>query len=283
MSVQPAASPAAAEIDLPVAGMTCASCVNRVERFLRKTPGVEVATVNLATETATIRYLPEIAGRAELVGAVEAAGYEVPSRSATTDGWALEGGAGMTDAAEATERARQLRILGVQAAVAVGVGLAILAAMWIPQSLVGLEDLNRLALVPATIVQLWAGRRFYVAAWRSFRHGFGTNMSTLVVVGTTAAWAYSVVVTLWPDVVARAGLEPATYFDTSSLIVGLVLTGRWLEARARHQTTGAIRALLALRPDTARLVTPSGDRDVPLADVRPGDLLRVRPGERVPV
>src|SRR5436190_2111408 len=84
--------------------------------------------------------------------------------------------AGMTDAAEATERARQLRILGVQAAVAVGVGLAILAAMWIPQSLVGLEDLNRLALVPATIVQLWAGRRFYVAAWRSFRHGFGTNM-----------------------------------------------------------------------------------------------------------
>src|SRR3954452_21316098 len=112
-----------AELTLPVEGMTCASCVNRVERFLRKTPGVEVATVNLATETATIRYLPEVAGRAELVGAVEAAGYEVPSRSATTDGSALEAGAGMTDAAGATERARQLRILGVQSAVAVGVGL----------------------------------------------------------------------------------------------------------------------------------------------------------------
>src|SRR3954454_3576223 len=139
MSAQRAASPGAAEIDLPVAGMTCASCVNRVERFLRKTPGVQVATVNLATETATIRYLPDIAGRAELVGAVDAAGYEVPSPSVTTDAWAREAGAGITDAAEASERARQLRTLGVQAAVAVGVGLAILVAMWIPQSLVGLE------------------------------------------------------------------------------------------------------------------------------------------------
>ncbi|HEU4672325.1 MAG TPA: heavy metal translocating P-type ATPase [Candidatus Limnocylindrales bacterium] len=267
------------EIDLPVVGMTCASCVNRVERFLNKTPGVETATVNLATETATIRYLPDVAGRDDLVRAVEAAGYEVrPEPAARTA--ASSAGAG---ALEAEERARELRTLGRQALVSVLVGLVVLGAMWLPQTLVGLEDLNRLALLPATLVQFWAGRRFYDAAWRSFRHGFGTNMSTLVVVGTTAAWAYSAVVTLWPDLVMRAGIEPASYFDTSALIVGLVLTGRWLEGRARHQTTGAIRALLALRPDTARLVTPEGDRDVALTDVAVGDLLRVRPGDRVPV
>jgi Cu+-exporting ATPase len=267
-----------AELDLPVAGMTCASCVNRVERFLSKTPGVAGASVNLATETATIRYLPDVAARADLVRAVEEAGYEVrPERQATREA--------ATDAAalDAEERARELRLLGRQAFVSVGLGLLILLVMWLPQTLVGLEDLNKLALLPATLVQFWAGRRFYEAAWRSFRHGFGTNMSTLVVVGTTAAWAYSSIVTLWPNLVVAAGIEPATYFDTSSLIVGLVLTGRWLEGRARLQTTGAIRALLALRPETARLVGPNGDREVPLADVQPGDLLRVRPGDRVPV
>ncbi|HEY3524119.1 MAG TPA: heavy metal translocating P-type ATPase [Candidatus Limnocylindrales bacterium] len=271
--------PSAAEIELPVVGMTCASCVNRVERFLNKTPGVESASVNLATETATIRYLRDLAARDDLVRAVEAAGYEVRPEPADRAAVATSG----VGAFDADERARELRVLGRQALVSVVVGLTVLAAMWLPQPFVGLEDLNRLALLPATLVQFWAGRRFYDAAWRSFRHGFGTNMSTLVVVGTTAAWAYSAIVTLWPELVMRAGIEPATYFDTSSLIVGLVLTGRWLEGRARLQTTGAIRALLALRPDTARLVTPKGDRDVPLAEVAVGDLLRVRPGERVPV
>src|SRR3712207_4407963 len=108
-------------------------------------------------------------------------------------------------------------------------------------------------------------------------------MNTLVAVGTSAAWAYSVFVTMWPEVIHQAGLHPETYFDSSAIIIGLISLGRWLENRAKGQTTGAIRRLLGLQPRTARLVGADGDVDVALEDVHPGDLLRVRPGEKVPV
>ena len=108
-------------------------------------------------------------------------------------------------------------------------------------------------------------------------------MDTLVAVGTTAAWGYSVVVTLWPDAVASAGIEPVTYFDSATIIIGLVLLGRWLEARAKARTTGAIRGLIGLSPATARLVREGTDVEIALDDVQPGDMLRVRPGDKVPV
>ncbi|HEY7590084.1 MAG TPA: heavy metal translocating P-type ATPase [Candidatus Limnocylindrales bacterium] len=269
-----------AEISLPIAGMTCASCVNRIERFLGKTPGVTEANVNLATEVATIRYLPEIADRADFVEAIEAAGYEL-KRTAT----AAEADAGaLVDEpdAETLEREPEQRDLLIRAAFALAVAGVTIAAMFWPRPLLPMVDLNRLLLVPATAVQFWAGRRFYEAAWRAARHRT-TNMSTLVVIGTTAAWAYSAVVTLAPEIVMRAGLEPQTYFDSSTLIVALVLLGRWLEARAKSQTTGAIRRLLALRPASARVVRGTVEVDVPLADIQPGDLVRVRPGEKVAV
>ena len=145
-----------------------------------------------------------------------------------------------------------------------------------------MADVNRLALWPATFIQFWAGRRFYEAAWRTARHG-GTNMSTLVAVGTSAAWGYSVFVTMYPAVIMRAGLPAETYFDSSTIIIGLILLGKWLETRAKGRTTGAIRRLVGLQAKTARLVRPDGDVDVPVDQVQPGDLLRVRPGEKVPV
>jgi Cu+-exporting ATPase len=132
------------------------------------------------------------------------------------------------------------------------------------------------------LIQVWAGGRFYRAAWRALRHGT-TNMDTLVVVGTTAAWGYSVVVTVLPGVVRSAGLEPATYFDSSAIIVGLILLGRWLESRAKRQTTSAIRRLIGLQPAMANVVRGDLETAVPLEAVRLGDLLRVRPGEKVPV
>jgi len=275
-----------AEIQLPVAGMTCASCVNRIERFLGKTAGVEEATVNLATEVATIRYLPDQVGRAELVGAIEAAGYEVrPSAVAATIGTDGSAEAEAIDAAQAEEeaaRARDLRLMLTQSLVAIGVAVTIMALMFWPQTTVPLTEINKFVLWPATFVQFWAGGRFYRAAWRAFRHG-GTTMDTLVVVGTSAAWAYSVFVTMWPAVVHEAGLHPETYFDSSAIIIGLVLLGRWLELRARGQTTGAIKRLIGLQAKTARLIQGDGETDVPLDQVKPGDLLRVRPGEKVPV
>ncbi len=262
------------EIVLPIEGMTCASCVNRIERFLNKTEGVLQANVNLATERATITVDPAVAGRLELVTAVEAAGYDVRPEAPPTA--ALE-----ADPDEPIRRQERRQLL-TQATVSIAVAAGLMVVLFWPQTAVAMTTLNWLALLPATFIQAWAGRRFYVAAIRAARHRT-TNMDTLVAVGTSAAWAYSTFVTIFPDVIHQAGLQPETYFDSSAIIIGLVLLGRWLEARAKDQTTGAIRRLIGLQPATARRLEDGLETDVPLAAVRVGDLLRVRPGEKVPV
>jgi Cu+-exporting ATPase len=269
----------ATEVQLPIEGMSCASCVNRIERYLRKTPGVAEANVNLATEVATVRYLPEIAGMDELAQAIEAAGYEirhVPESAAAKAGLLDEADA------EAAERAREQRSLGIHAAVSIAVAAVAMALMYLPGVPLTMEQMAWALIVPATFVQFWGGWRFYKAAWRAGRHG-STSMDTLVVVGTSAAWAYSLVVTFLPQLLRDAGIEPVPYFDSSTAIIGLILLGRWLEARAKGQTVGAVKALIGLQAKSARIVRAGAEIDVPLEQVCPGDLIRVRPGERVPV
>jgi P-type Cu+ transporter len=274
-------SPATTEISLPIEGMTCASCVNRIERFLTSTPGVESATVNLATEIATIRYRPDAADRTSLVDAIEASGYDVRQRVEPGPG-ASASSTGLTASADDIERDRAARDLLIRAVAAIVVSVAIMIVMFAPQSSLPMTTLNRLVLVPATLIQFWAGARFYRAAWRAARHGT-TNMDTLVALGTSAAWLYSAIVAIWPAAVESAGIAPVTYFDSSTIIIGLVLLGRWLEARAKASTTGAIRRLMRLSPDTARRVVDGRDEVVPLEGVVVGDLLRVRPGDTIPV
>ncbi len=271
-----------AEIALPIAGMTCASCVNRIERFLTKTPGVELAAVNLATEVATIRYLPDVASRADLVGAIEAAGYDLKARTDEGSSDAAIEAVDATMTADDLERARTQRALAIRSGVSIVVALGIMLVTFWPQSVVPMETINWVVLFPATFIQVWAGGVFYRAAWRALRHG-SANMDSLVVAGTSAAWSFSVFVTLFPQVFVTAGLDPVTYFDSSTIIVGLVLLGRWLEARAKSRTAGAIRSLVSLGAKTARRVGPDGDVDVELTELRPGDLVRVRPGEKVPI
>jgi Cu+-exporting ATPase len=281
--MQIATLPTTSELALPIEGMTCASCVNRIERFLKRTPGVEDAVVNLATEVATIRYLPDQVGRSELIGAIEAAGYDIRpgASSLAVDPTTARNDDALFDAGIEAARASETRDLLLRAVVSIGIAVGIMALMLLGRAL-PMEDLNRLALLPASFVQLWAGGRFYRAAWRAARHG-AANMDTLIAIGTTAAWGYSVVVALAPSIATSAGLEPAAYFDSSTIIIGFVLLGRWLEARAKSQAGGAIRELLALEPPTARRLEGAAELDVPLRDVHPGDLLRVRPGDRVPV
>ncbi len=284
MTANPTASPdnVPTEVSIPVIGMTCASCVNRIERFLDKTPGVESASVNLATETATIRYLPDVASTTDLVGAIQAAGYDVKPQAATTAdddaGESLEA----TADRESAEKARELEATLVRSVVSTAVAVAIMILMFWPQTVVAMEDINKLVLWPATFIQFWAGGRFYRAAWRAGRHG-GATMDTLVAVGTSAAWAYSVFVTMYPQVIHQAGLHPETYFDSSTIIIGLILLGRYLEGRAKGQTTGAIRRLIGLQAKSARVIRDDVEIEVPLEQVAVGDLLRVRPGEKVPV
>jgi Cu+-exporting ATPase len=268
------------ELVLPIDGMTCASCVSRIERFLARTPGVEAATVNLATERATVRLDPALAGRDEAVAAVRAAGYEVrdagPARESEPERLVE------LVSADDVERDRAQRWTLIQAGISIASALAIMAAMFGPQTAISLEDLNRLILWPATAIQAWAGARFYRAAWRAAIHRSAT-MDTLVAVGTAAAWAYSAFVTMYPEIIRAAGLRPETYFDSATIIIGLILLGRWLEGRAKGRTTDAIRRLASLQATTARRIRDGQEDDIPLEAVVPGDLLRVRPGDRVPV
>ena len=258
-------------VQLPISGMTCASCVNRIERFVNRVDGVAEATVNLATEQARVAFDPAATSVRAITAAVEAAGYEVAATAAT---------AAAVDDGE-LERAAELRALGWRAAGSLAIGLLMMALMFLPTG-IPMAILAPALLVAATIVQVWAGGTFYRAAWRAARHGSAT-MDTLVAVGTSVAFGYSAFVTLWPSVAASIGLPMDTYFETAVIIVALVLTGRWLEARARRQTGAAVRALMQLQPTTARVVRDGGEIDVPIGSVRVGDLVRVRPGERVPV
>jgi P-type Cu+ transporter len=266
------------ELSLPIEGMTCASCVNRVERFLSKTPGVVEANVNLATEQARVQFDPAVVGRNELVQAVQAAGYDVRAQQLAAEQTAI---IDETDSL-AVERAIEQRQLAIQAVFSLAVGLGMMALMFWPARILPMEQLNLLFVIPASIVQFWAGRRFYQAAWRAARHA-SANMSTLVVLGTSAAWVYSTIVAFWPELVMTAGIEPVTYYDSAAVIIGLVLTGRWLEARAKAQTAGAVRRLVGMQAKTARVLRDDAEVDIPIEEVQPGDLLRVRPGERVPV
>ena len=266
------------EMVLPVSGMTCASCVNRIERFLDRAEGVAQSSVNLATERATVHYDPARIDRSGIVAAIESAGYGVPVEAAATSA-----AAGTADDPLERARAAERRALLRDAVAATAIGLAMMVAMLWPGGLPWpMERVNVWLLAPATFVQFVLGRRFLVAAWRGLRH-VDLTMDTLVSMGTLAAYGYSVALTLLPETAMAAGLRLETYFDSAAVIIGLVLLGRWLEARAKGQAAGAIGALLRLSPITARVLRDGGELDVPVEQVRVGDLARVRPGDRVPV
>ena len=279
----PAAPVAAAvstpgEAVLPIEGMTCASCVNRIERFVRKVDGVSAVNVNLATEKASISFDPAAVSIDDLKGAVRAAGYEVREDAAA----AAEGTTAQTavDAHDAA-REREIAELRRKSLVSVGVGLVMMAVMYLP---IGLDMMliAPLLLIAAAIVQFWAGAVFYRATWAAARHG-ATNMNTLVAVGTSVAFGYSAFVTLWPTLATEWGFPYYLYYETAVIIIGLILMGRWLEARAKKQTAGAIKALMGLQAKTARVLRNGAELDVPIEQVVVDDLVRVRPGEKVPV
>jgi Cu+-exporting ATPase len=247
-----------------VAGMTCTSCVARVEKALSSMPGVISASVNLASEKAAVEYL-EGTDLAGLRLAVKNAGYVLgPEVEALQD---------VTTAAQRETRALRNRLI-----VAAVLASLIMALGWGP-SFVGKPYL---LWALATPVQFWAGWRFYWGAWGALRHKTA-DMNTLIAVGTSAAYFYSMVAVLLPGLFAAGGLEPHLYFDTSAMIITLILLGRFLEARARGQTSEAIKKLVGMQPRTALIIREGEEREIPVEDVQVGDFVVVRPGERVPV
>ena len=310
-TAQPATlmAPATESLNIPVTGMTCAACQSRVQRTLNNTPGVVDASVNLMMGTAAVSYDPAVVSRDALVETIRSTGYgaELPEPNRTA-----------FEEQDARDRAQQDEFIdlrrraiasGAVGAVAMLVSMPLMAAgshdahgpvadpfmRWVMTSLspalravmpwlyaVPTAVLSYSLLVVTLLVMAWAGRHFYTRAWASFRH-HSADMNTLIAVGTGAAFVYSAIATVAPGFFLRHGIQPDVYYEAVVIIIALILTGNAFEARAKRQTSTALRALAQLRPKTARVVRDAGEVDIPIDQVRAGDIIIVHPGERVPV
>ena len=259
-------------ISFPVTGMTCAACQARVQRALTAEPGVIDASVNLVTKSAAVRYDPAAVSPERLIEAVRATGYE--AELPATD----ESSADATSRREDAEE-REARELAIKATVSVVAGIV---SMGISMLLMGnvLANYGLLGLTAAILA--WAGRDIYRRAWKAVRHR-SADMNTLVALGTGSAFLYSVIATIAPNLFARNGIAPDVYYEAVIFIIGLVLAGRAIEARARRKTSEALRRLVTLLPPSARVEESGKWLDKPLSDVRSGEIVVVRPGERIPV
>jgi Cu+-exporting ATPase len=250
-------------VTLTIDGMTCASCVSRVEKALLRVPGVVRAEVNLATESASVTLATRHVDEAALVTAVERAGYVARPRHAESG----------PDAGAASRQSSEWWPVAVAAALSAPLVLPMIGSLFGQHWM--LPGWIQLAL--ATPVQFWLGARFYRAGWKALRAGSG-NMDLLVALGTSAGYGLSLV-----QLLRHGNQSMQLYFEASAVVITLVLLGKWMETRAKRQTTEAIRALNALRPETARVRRDGVDTEVPVTQVRVGDLVVVRPGERLPV
>ncbi|MBI4205091.1 MAG: heavy metal translocating P-type ATPase, partial [Betaproteobacteria bacterium] len=272
-------TPIVEETEFPVRGMTCASCVARVERALNKLPGVIEARVNLASESARVRYSPAGAGLTEFRKVIGEAGYEVPAEITQA-----------ADSAGDAQRERELALMRRE--LAVGIGLSIPLAVlvmgvsyapflrWLESF--GLTEvvINFILFALATPVMVWPGKRFFVSGWKAYRH-LSPDMNSLVMTGTGAAYLYSLVVTFAPHLLPENARH--TYFEAAAVVITLVFLGKFLEAVAKGRASDAIRKLLGLKARTARVLREGKEEEIPIEAVRAGDIVSVRPGEKIPV
>jgi Cu+-exporting ATPase len=259
------------KITLPVGGMTCAACQATVQRALQQTPGVHEATVDLMTARAAVHYDPALVTPASLVSAVRETGYEAelptPGRTAFED-----------QAAQDRAQTEEFHTLRTKALVSGAIGAV---AMFVSMPLM-MAGLGWVLLILTAAVMFWAGRHFYVRAWKSFLH-HSADMNTLIAVGTGAAFIYSVIATVAPEFFRARGVAPDVYYEAVIIIIALILTGNAFEARAKRQTSTALRALADLQPKLARVERAGRELDLPIEQVVAGDVVLVRPGERIPV
>ena len=265
---------------LKLKGMSCASCANSIQSAIQQVPGVSSAQVNFAAEQASIEYDERNTNLEKIQAAVADAGYEASVREDLS--------IGKEDAQEQEERKAQQRSLltktvvsGIIGAILILGTLPIMLGIDIPGWPMFLHN-PWLQLVLATPVLFWCGKSFYVGAWKAFTHR-AANMNTLVALGTGAAYIYSLFVTLFPGFLLSQGLAPEVYYEAAVVIIALLLLGRYFENRARGQTSDAIRQLIGLQANTARVVRQDEEIDLPLEEVVVGDIIIVRPGEKIPV
>jgi Cu+-exporting ATPase len=295
-------------LNIPVSGMTCAACQARVQRVLERTPGVAEATVSLMTNTAAVRFDPEVIDASALVDRIRGTGYgaELPvdERSAVAEQEAQD----KARLEEWRDLRRKSLIALAAGAIAMVVSMPLMVAnahhgpgtadpvmrwtmQWLDPLLrraipwlyaIPIQVLSYGLLLMTAAVMAWAGRRFYVRAWKGLRHG-SADMNTLIAVGTGAAFLFSVFATVAPGVFIARGIAPDVYYEAVIIIIAFILGGNALEARAKAGTSSAIRSLIDLRPRSARVRRDGADQDISIEDARQGDEIVVRPGERLPV
>lgn len=283
---------------LPVQGMTCASCVARVEKVLRRVEGVESASVNLATEQATITYHAETTNLEALAETIENAGYHliIPQQHSPNTSFEQENLHQISTEELTTlqSQAQEREYLNLKRdfilSAVLGLPVMLLGMASMTESGMALlhdigltmQSLNYALLLASTVVLTVSGRRFFRLAWKNLLHG-AFDMNTLVAVGTGVAYCFSAVVVLLPEAFPFANPEEYVYFDTATTIIMLILMGKILEARAKRQTASAIQALMRLQPKTARVLRNGTMSDIPLQEVQRGEIVIVRPGETIPV
>ncbi len=272
----------------PIIGMHCASCARLIERQLKKTPGVSDAAVNYGSEQASVECDPSVATPEALAGAVAAAGYkavvgDAPRKTAS--------GSVMTPD-DIKEEAKRNELAELKTKVIVSGVLSVVIMLgsfpeWFTGIFSGISSIYALLAAPATLllltipVQFWAGKSFYQATWSGLKNRTA-SMDTLIAIGTTAAFGYSLT-TLFPEPLEALGVPMTMYYDTAAVIITLILLGRYLEAKAKAHTSDAIKKLLHLQAKTARVVRGGKEIDIPIDQVKKGDTIRVRPGEKIPV
>ncbi len=263
-------------LTLPVEGMTCASCVSRVEKVLNRVEGVEKATVNLATEKATIKFDASHATEEQMAAVVAEAGYTLvlPETRSKTE---------YTEPVDAYTKLKREFIISAAFTLPVMILSMIAMTEWFMKiSPISMEGVNMLLFIGTTIVMVVSGKRFFRIAWKLAKH-FEADMNTLVAVGTGVAYLYSSVVTLFPEVLPASVNPMDIYFDTAATIITLILLGKMLEAKAKQRASDAMKKLLSVQPKTAHVKRDGQFQDIPVENVVHNDVIFVRPGERIPV
>ncbi|MEQ1945731.1 MAG: heavy metal translocating P-type ATPase [Bryobacteraceae bacterium] len=259
-------------VTMKVDGMVCAACQAHVQKALSETPGVETAAVNLLTGQAQVAFHPESVEPEQLLEAVRDTGYE--ASFPPTGRTAIE-----EQEEREREQAAEAKSLTAKAIVSLAIGFG---AMALPMHWMHQAPVQYAMAAAALFVMVWAGGRVYTGAWNAARHG-NADMNALVALGTGSAFLYSLAVTVAPSFFQSRGIATDVYYEAAILILAFVTAGRAMEARAKRQTTSALRNLIGLQPATARVARNGAELDVPVTEVTPGDVILVRPGERIPV
>ncbi|MFW6140419.1 MAG: heavy metal translocating P-type ATPase [Acidobacteriota bacterium] len=260
-------------IDLPITGMSCAACASRVEKSISQVKGVSKVNVNFANSKASVEYVPTETKEKDIKSAVEKAGYGVKDEPEESQKDRIQ--------EEHIKKLNRLKVrltAGVFLAIVIFLGSSPKWFPWFPSFMNNYFVLWALA----TPVQFWIGWPFYQGTWSALKHK-SADMNTLIAVGSSAAYLYSVAAVLFPSFFVSGGIQPHVYFDTSSMIIVIIILGRMLEARAKRRTSEAVRKLMDLKPKTARVIRDGTSMDIPVDQVKEGDEIQIRPGEGIPV